>query len=341
MMQRGLSLAVLLFLAACASTPRPSTTAGHTPGGAGGERRDFPVKVGQPYQVAGNWFYPSDDRNYDEVGIASWYGPGFNGKSTANGEVYDQEMLSAAHKTLPLPSYVEVTNLENGRRIVVRVNDRGPFVQTRIIDLSKRTAEILGVHQPGKARVRVRRVYPPETVMLALRRGTTPPTMLAQAATAPTPPLPAASYAPAASLPPASPAPAPVRPAPAGVVAGAGSVTSVPLPASTAMATASVPAASAATPIQPPSGLQPIAGSFIQVAALGDRGRAEWLKSYLAPFGVAGIQPSGTGFFRVRIGPFTDANAASEALVKVRAAGYQDAHIVSGGAAGRGRRGGL
>ncbi len=114
------------------------------------------VKVGKPYAVAGNWYYPAPGAGYDEQGIASWYGPDFNGKSTANGEIYNMHHLSAAHPTLPMPSYVEVTNTANGRRIVVRVNDRGPYKAGRIIDLSKRAGQLLGVTRFGTAPVRVR-----------------------------------------------------------------------------------------------------------------------------------------------------------------------------------------
>src|SRR3546814_12895519 len=89
------------------------------------------LKVGNPYQVLGQWYYPKDDRDYDQTGIASWYGPKFHGLSTANGETYDMDRVSAAHKTLPLPSYVEVTTLENGRRLIAPVNDRGTFVGDR------------------------------------------------------------------------------------------------------------------------------------------------------------------------------------------------------------------
>ncbi len=117
-------------------------------------------KVGRPYQVAGLWYTPSDDRGYDQTGIGSWYGPDFNGKPTANGEIYDMNGISAAHKTLPMPSYVEVTNLDNGRQLVVRVNDRGPYKTGRIIDLSKRAAQLLGYDNSGTAHVRVRRVFP-------------------------------------------------------------------------------------------------------------------------------------------------------------------------------------
>ena len=126
------------------------------------------VKIGQPYEVAGKRYVPRDDRDYDETGLASWYGPGFHGKSTANGEPYDMESLTAAHKTLPMPSFVEVENLTNDRKLIVRVNDRGPFAPGRIIDLSRRAAQLLGVDRVGVAKVRVRRVYPNERQMRAV-----------------------------------------------------------------------------------------------------------------------------------------------------------------------------
>ena len=113
-------------------------------------------KVGNPYKIKGIWYYPKIDYNYDQTGIASWYGPGFHGKITANGETYDQNALTAAHRTLPMPSIVQVTNLENGRSIKVTVNDRGPYAFGRIIDMSRRGAQLLGFHQKGTARVRVK-----------------------------------------------------------------------------------------------------------------------------------------------------------------------------------------
>lgn len=116
--------------------------------------------VGEPYQVAGRRYYPREDPSYDKVGIASWYGPGFHRRMTSNGEWFDQDYLSAAHPTLPLPSYARVTNLENGRNIVVRVNDRGPFVDNRVIDLSKKSADVLGVRGKGTAQVRVKYIGP-------------------------------------------------------------------------------------------------------------------------------------------------------------------------------------
>ena len=111
--------------------------------------------VGRPYTIKGVRYQPRAQPGYDQVGMASWYGPGFHGKTTANGERYDMHGLTAAHKTLPFGTKVRVTNLANDRALIVRINDRGPFVPGRIIDLSKRAAERLGFLEAGKARVRV------------------------------------------------------------------------------------------------------------------------------------------------------------------------------------------
>lgn len=117
-------------------------------------------KLGNPYTVAGRTYVPRNDPNYDRTGTASWYGDDFHGRLTANGEVFDMNRLTAAHPTLPLPSLVRVTNVENGRSLVVRVNDRGPFLHNRIIDLSRASAKTLGFQHQGTARVRVQYVGP-------------------------------------------------------------------------------------------------------------------------------------------------------------------------------------
>lgn len=114
----------------------------------------------KPYQVRGIWYYPAQQPDYDATGIGSWYGEQFHNRQTSNGEVFDMDLVSAAHKTLPLPSMVEVTNLDNGRKMVLRVNDRGPFVEDRIIDLSRAAADQLGYRNKGVARVRVRYIGP-------------------------------------------------------------------------------------------------------------------------------------------------------------------------------------
>jgi rare lipoprotein A len=115
-------------------------------------------RIGAPYEIAGSWYEPKEDPNYDRTGEASWYGAAFHGRITANGEIFDSSAISAAHPTLPLPSYVRVTNLENDRSIVVRVNDRGPFRHQRLIDVSEETARLLGFHTKGMTNVRVQYV---------------------------------------------------------------------------------------------------------------------------------------------------------------------------------------
>jgi rare lipoprotein A len=157
-MRRIAAALALLLLGGCAETQLLTHAAKQVTGGS-----DKGVyKVGKPYQVFGVWYYPKEDPTYDEVGIASWYGPGFQGLRTANGEVFDMNELTAAHTTLPMPSYVRVTNLGNGRALVLKVNDRGPFVAGRIIDVSRRAAQLLGFYGQGTAKVRVQAVAAPD-----------------------------------------------------------------------------------------------------------------------------------------------------------------------------------
>ncbi|MGD9615782.1 MAG: septal ring lytic transglycosylase RlpA family protein [Alphaproteobacteria bacterium] len=154
--------AIGLLLAGCGGLSGPRS--GSETSGFGKTRGYY--KVGAPYQVNGVWYYPRVDFGYDETGTASWYGEAFNGKPTANGETFDLTQVSAAHKTLQLPSVVEVTNLQNGRALKVRVNDRGPFAGDRIIDLSRRAAQLLGFERAGTAPVRVR-VMKEESIKVA------------------------------------------------------------------------------------------------------------------------------------------------------------------------------
>ncbi len=159
---------LVLALAACAeSQPTPPGAESAIPGAP-------PVgtyKIGKPYNVRGIWYYPRVDYQYRETGIASWYGPGFHGRRTANGEIYDQMDLTAAHRTLPMPSLVRVTNLENGRSLLVRINDRGPFKNGRIIDLSYRAAELLDMVAAGTAKVAVEILVPESRQLAAIAQG--------------------------------------------------------------------------------------------------------------------------------------------------------------------------
>ena len=117
-------------------------------------------KLGEPYQVDGQWFTPQEEPGYDRIGDASYYAYEFHGRRTANGEIFDMMALTAAHPTLPLPSYVYVTNLQNGRTLLLRVNDRGPYAKDRVVDVSKTAARHLGFEMRGTTRVRVRYAGP-------------------------------------------------------------------------------------------------------------------------------------------------------------------------------------
>ena len=152
---RGMALAAALLVAGCAS---------YAP------VRDVPVKIGKPYRIRGTTYTPAADPAYDVLGYASWYGSE-SGNRAANGEKFRPKAIAAAHTTLPLPSYIEVTSLDTGRTILVRVNDRGPFARGRILDLSRGAAEQLGVRAQGTAAVRVRVVTPPEKDRARLRAG--------------------------------------------------------------------------------------------------------------------------------------------------------------------------
>ncbi len=174
--QISLLIVVCICLAACSSHPQEPVLC------LEGTCTPAPKKAtSRPYQIKGVWYYPQPHFEYEEVGLASYYGGGrgynFHGRPTATGEIFDMNDVSAAHKTLPLPCIAEVTNLENGRQIQLKVNDRGPFVEGRIIDVSRRTAQLLGFEGKGTAKVRVRTlVYD----SLALNGMDSSPVILAQ-----------------------------------------------------------------------------------------------------------------------------------------------------------------
>src|SRR6185437_10292771 len=181
--RRALAPVALLLLAGCGTVrnaaPPPAANAVQVPPTA-------VYKIGDPYQIDGIWYYPHEQPDYDETGIASWYGPDFYGKYTANGELYDGNQLTAAHKTLPMPVNVRVTNLENGKSIVVLVNDRGPYARGRIIDLSRKAAELLDVVQNGTAKVRVTYVSRADLGAGAPPPSETPPEIASALPAAPT-----------------------------------------------------------------------------------------------------------------------------------------------------------
>ena len=267
-------------------------------------------KVGNPYQIDNVWYYPHEQPDYDETGVASWYGPTFYGKSTANGETYDGNALTAAHRTLPMPVNVRVTNLDNGKSIIVRVNDRGPYARGRIIDLSRRAAELLDVVQTGTAKVRV--TY----LSRADMEGGGPPPAI-------TPPE-------IASALPAVPA-AKIDTSPLGVVPGAPvappvkqSVMPTPVPLPPVQVAANQPSDQVVQ--------QPVSAAthlYVQVGAFSKLDNAKVLLSKLGgDLRISTLQRNGQTLYRVRTGPLNSIEDADAALSRITGAGSNDAHIV-------------
>ncbi|MGH7124833.1 MAG: septal ring lytic transglycosylase RlpA family protein [Stellaceae bacterium] len=301
----------LALLASC-GTEKISPSAGTAGLGKG------LYKVGKPYQVDGVWYYPKEDLNYDETGIASWYGEQFHGRYTANGEVFDLNGLTAAHHTLPMPSIVQVTNLENGRTLTLRVNDRGPFAGARIIDVSHKAADLLGFERNGTAKVRVR-LLTTETMQaqaVAQRNGVEEvpggPIEVAQAA-----PRTAVAAQALAPLPGTQVAPAPQT------------ASIVPIKASAAP----IPA-----PVDPPltgqvtmGSARPNAQIYIQAGAFAQMDNANRVRQRIAGLGnanITAVRINGNNLFRVRLGPMASVDEADKLLSRVLATGLPDARIV-------------
>ena len=268
-------------------------------------------KVGNPYAVEGVWYTPREDFGYDETGIASWYGPGFHARRTANGDVFDQNALTAAHPTLQIPSKVQVTNLENGRSIALVVNDRGPYKRGRILDVSRRAAQLLGFDADGTARVRVK-IMPAESLEMAAlagRKGPAP-TLVAQAPARVAPP-PTVAAVPRAGVNVASLDPAPV-----------------PIPPATTVAAPPGPSTAAA-----PMTVAPVHATnlFVQAGAFTQRANAERLRNRLSPIGptqISQFQQGNQLFYRVRVGPLRSVDDADAALGRVVGQGQSDARVV-------------
>jgi rare lipoprotein A len=268
------------------------------------------------YDVMGKrYFVLSSGVGYVERGVASWYGPGFHKVRTSTGEPYDMYAMTAAHKTLPLPAYVRVTNLQNGRSIVVRVNDRGPFVGNRIIDLSYTAAVKLDMLRNGTAMVEVRTLEPfapegaPLTAALAAPPTASPASPASPAAPSATPPLTAPHAAPltatpitTAEAPPPSPADAVQSPAAASD--SSGGVSTVPVPRAL----------------------------FIQAGAFSDPKNAERLMEKLrgggyGPVFVRDNEIAGRRMYRVRLGPVPDVAEFDRIVAALERVGINDAHL--------------
>ena len=300
------SASLALLAAACSSAPKPPPQAANNvvtvPPNAG------VYKIGQPYQVDNVWYYPREQPDYDETGIASWYGPDFYGKSTANGETYDGNQLTAAHKTLPMPVNVRVTNLDNGKSLIVRVNDRGPYARGRVIDLSRKAAELLDVVQTGTARVRV--TYLGRGDINGKPPDETPPEIARALPAAPSAKVDVAAL----NVVPGATVAAPVRtaslPAPAPIPAQmfadnqpTGQVTRVPVP--------------------------PVTRLYVQLGAFSKMDNAKALLNKVGgDLRISTLQRGGQTLYRVRSAPLASVADADAALNRITGAGANDAHIV-------------
>jgi len=323
-----LLMAVAFILSACGSASGPQLSAGgsHRTGYQAGRPS---YKVGPPYQINGVWYYPKVDYAYEEDGTASWYGPGFDQKVTANGEIYDMNQLSAAHKTLPLPSVVEVTNRQNGRSVQLRVNDRGPYVGDRIIDLSRRAAQLLGFEGAGTAPVHVRILKEPSIqVADAAMRGETGQVRLAEAARTTRPdPAPriertaraeAAAPRPTVALPPPSRSEVVVANWPTEATSPSTQIVAAPLPIEPQLKPMQMAALPPSPQFEPP---QTATAPRRYFPSLISQAHAEPLRRAFTPG-----QPPGSGRIYVQAGAFSVAENAQR--VRSRIAFLGNAEIV-------------
>src|SRR5271166_1011539 len=275
---------MVLVLTGCSSQQR---------GYEGQYRAGRPMyKVGAPYQINGVWYYPAVDYNYDETGVASWYGEQFDRKYTANGEIFDLNELTAAHHTLPMPSIVQVTNLDNGRTLQLRVNDRGPFARGRIIDVSRRASQLLGFETSGAAPVRVK-IMKEESIQVA--EAPSVAKVAAASAVEPTP-----------SAPPS---------APISTVSSPRVVAELP----------PLPEKVRVVPLASPARI------FIQAGAFSVRDNAQRVQSRIASLGSVQLMTAsvkGIEMYRVRLGPVASVEEADQLLARVVGSGYPEARII-------------
>ena len=320
----GLMAVAALSLAACATpkygtgkagytvTARNDTTRGSAPRAGSTIGKDGKPLRGteKPYQINGIWYYPKADPDYNVVGVGSWYGDQFHNRRTANGEIFDMNIPSAAHKTLPLPSLVEVTNLDTGQKMIVRVNDRGPFVGDRVIDLSKAAAQQLGYYRQGVAKVRVKYIGP------ASKSVFDPPRQYARA----TPPA----------------AAAPVRTGPRSfddIKEPTQRVQVLPPRPEPDWAQTSAPIQQAAPQINPPDPVYASAKSAfrVQAGSFSSRENAEKAVRQLASAGRASIdtieRANGT-LYRVTVQAGQDEGSAWSLRDRVESLGYQGATVL-------------
>ncbi len=278
-------------------------------------------KVGAPYTIDGVTYVPQEEFNHTETGVASWYGPGFHGRYTANGEIYDQSERTAAHRTLQLPCVVRVTNLDNGLSTTVRINDRGPYARNRVLDVSRATAETLGMIGRGTAHIRIDQL-PAEsmTVKEVALNGGGPAEQ--EAALARLASRGGAAFAPATAMAPPAPAPPPSP-----------SVTVWGDPAANPPVADAVPSfGSRGGPSIASLATHPAGGFYVQAGAFSTMTNAERQRSLVSSYGTTEItegSAAGREVFRVRVGPYTTPDAAGIVADRLKRSGYGDARVVA------------
>jgi rare lipoprotein A len=338
--------AFLLTLSGCAEveyashlakTTGWSRSASNAEPGKVGQGGNF--KIGNPYKIDGRWYYPKEQYEMTETGIISWYGPGFHNKKTANGEIFNKHELTAAHRTLQMPSLVRVTNLENGKSIIVRVNDRGPYKRGRVMDVSERAAELLGFKSQGTAKAKIevlkkeswhlaqaaKNGQSTQGVELAFNEGgggfqpasyepaLGPGDVSYRVASVQTEPL--------ADLPP------PIEPVSREML-----VTPGPQPGMNSMVPGHVDTSGAFYP-DPVVSEFPVrpTGIYVQAGAFSVADNAHALSARLSNFRHAEVYPAmvnGRQFYRVRLGPLSNVEEADELLARVIQGGADSAIIV-------------
>jgi rare lipoprotein A len=319
----GAALLLAASVAACGSSSRGG-------GGASAQRGSY--KIGAPYKIDGVTYTPQEEFNHVETGVASWYGPGFHGKSTANGERYDQTERTAAHRTLQMPSIVRVTNLDNGLSTVVRINDRGPFARSRIIDLSRTAAQEINIVGSGTGRVRIDQLSAESMAVkdVAIGGGGAAEQNAAVAqvaagqrrAPAPQPVMVAATAQPTAAPPPppvqavwpTNPRAPAVEATPVASNGGGASIASL---------------AAGAPPLAPAGGN---GGFYVQTGSFSTAENAERQRGLVRSYGSSEISTASAGgrdVYRVRIGPYTTPDAAGIVADRLKRSGYGDARVVS------------
>lgn len=312
---------MLAGLSACGST---------SGGKGGGSAQRGTYKVGNPYKIEGVTYTPQETFTLVETGVASWYGPGFHGKSTANGERYDQSDRTAAHRTLQMPSVVRVTNLDNGLATVVRVNDRGPFARNRVIDLSRTAAQEIDMIRSGTARVRVEQLQAESLTVKEVAVGGGGPgeqqAALAQLAAgqrgAPPPAAPPVQVM-AVAQPAAAPPPAPVQ---------AVWPTNPRSPAVAGGQEGPTVASLAATPAAAAPAVASGAGFYVQVGAFSTAENAERQRGAVRSYGHSEVSQASAGgrdVYRVRLGPYTTSEAAGIVADRLKRSGYGDPRVVA------------